>query len=234
MAGHAGQDKARERIELERDLATQRARLVEAQAAVVESRQARQAFLAETQRNLSDRLAQATLKHTQLTQEGTKAEQRERLTSLRAPVAGTVQQLAIHTAGGVVTPAQTLLVLVPDQAEVNAEVVIDNKDIGFVREGQVAQVKLETFPFTRYGTVEATVNWVTADAVVQVREGQPQNAVFPATLQLKQHSLDVDGKRIRLAPGMNLSAEIKTGRRRVIDFLLSPVQTALSESLGER
>lgn len=234
VAGHAGQDKARERIELERDLATQRARLVEAQAAVVESRQAKQAFVAETQRNLNDRLAQATLKHTQLTQEGTKAEQRERLTSLRAPVAGTVQQLAIRTAGGVVTPAQTLLVLVPDQAEVSAEVVIDNKDIGFVREGQVAQVKLETFPFTRYGTVEATVNWVTADAVVQVREGQPQNAVFPATLQLKQHSLDIDGKRIRLAPGMNLSAEIKTGRRRVIDYLLSPVQTALSESLGER
>ena len=234
VASHAGQDKTRERIELERDLATQRARLVEVQAALAESRQARHAYLAETQRSLNDRLAQATLKHTQLTQEGAKAEQRERLTSLKAPVAGTVQQLAIRTTGGVVTPAQTLLVIVPEQAQVSAEVTIDNKDIGFVHEGQPAQVKLETFPFTRYGTVDATVSWVTADAVVQVKEGQPQAAIFPATLQLQQHSLDIDGKRVRLAPGMNLSAEIRTGRRRVIDYLLSPVQTAVSESLGER
>lgn len=234
VAGHAGQDRTRERIELERDLATQRARLQEAQAALHESQQDRQAYLAETRRTLNERLAQASLKHTQLQQEGAKAEQRERLTSLKAPVKGTVQQLAIRTTGGVVTPAQTLLVIVPEQAEVNAEVTIDNKDIGFVHEGQEAQVKLETFPFTRYGTVQAQVRWVTGDAVVQVKEGQPQSAIFPATLQLQQTSVNVDGKRIKLTPGMNLTAEIKTGRRRVIDYLLSPVQTAVSESLGER
>lgn len=234
VAGHAGQDRTRERIELERDLATQRARLAEAEAALHESRQDRLATLAETRRTLNERLAQASLKHTQLQQEGAKAEQRERLTSLKAPVKGTVQQLAVRTAGGVVTPAQTLLVIVPDQAEVNAEVTIDNKDIGFVHEGQEAQVKLETFPFTRYGTVPAQVRWVSADAVMQVKEGQPQNAIFPATLQLKQTSVNVDGKRIKLTPGMNLTAEIKTGRRRVIDYLLSPVQTAVAGSFGER
>ena len=133
-----------------------------------------------------------------------------------------------------VTPAQTLLVIVPDQAEVNAEVTIDNKDIGFVHEGQEAQVKLETFPFTRYGTVPAQVRRVSADAVMQVKEGQPQNAIFPATLQLKQTSVNVDGKRIKLTPGMNLTAEINTGKRRVIDYLLSPVQTAVAGSFGER
>ena len=234
VAGHAGQDRTRERIELERDLATQRARLQEAQAALHESQQDRQATLAETRRTLNERLAQASLKHTQLQQEGAKAERRERLTSLKAPVKGTVQQLVIRTPGGVVTPAQTLLVIVPDAAEVNAEVIIDNRDIGFVHEGQQAQVKLETFPFTRYGTVQAQVRWVTGDAVVQVKEGQPQSAIFPATLQLKQTNINVDGKRIKLTPGMNLTAEIKTGKRRVIDYLLSPVQTAVSESLGER
>ena len=234
VAGHAGQDKTRERLELERDLALQRARLLEAQAALHESRQARQATLAETRRQLNERLAQANLKHTQLQQEGAKAAQRERLTSLQAPVAGTVQQLAVRTAGAVVTPAQTLMVVVPDQAEVRAEVALQNQDIGFVHAGQAAQVKLQTFPFTRYGTVAATVQWVSADAVVQTQEGQAQSAVFPATLQLQQTSLDVDGKRVRLSPGMNLTAEIRTGQRRVIDYLLSPVQAALSESLGER
>ncbi len=230
IAGHAGQDRTRERIEQERDLATQRARLAEAQATLAESANTRSAYLAETQRALSDRQAQASSKREQLTQERSKTEQRTRLTQMTAPVAGTVQQVAVHTEGGVVTPAQVLMVIVPKDAQVTAEVVIDNKDIGFVNAGQVAAIKLETFPFTRYGTVEAKVRSVTADAVNDEKRG----AIFPATLALSQNSIVVDGKRIHLSPGMNVTAEIKTGKRRVIDYLLSPVQTAVSESMGER
>ena len=135
VAGHAGQDRTRERIELERDLATQQARLAEAQAALDESRQATPPTVAETQRALSDRQAKATLDLAQLQQQGAKTAQREQLTQLTAPVAGTVQQLAMHSPGGVVTPAQTLMVIVPDEGEVTAEVVIENKDIGFVHAG---------------------------------------------------------------------------------------------------
>ncbi len=141
-----------------------------------------------------------------------------------------MQQVAVHTEGGVVTPAQVLMVIVPKDAEVTAEVVIDNKDIGFVSVGQVAAIKLETFPFTRYGTVDSWVSGVTADAVNDEKRG----AIFPATLTLQSSSILVDGKRIRLSPGMNVTAEIKTGRRRVIEYLLNPVRTALSESMGER
>lgn len=230
VSGHAGQDRMRERIEQERDLATQRARLAEAQAALAEADQARASYLAETQRVLSERLAQAVLRRQQLTQEHHKTEQRQRLTRLSAPVAGTVQQVAIHTEGGVVTPAQVLMVIVPEDAKVTAEVVIENKDIGFVRAGQAAAIKLETFPFTRYGTVDAQVRSVTADAVSDDKRG----AIFPAILSLQQTHIDIDGKRIALSPGMNLTAEIKTGQRRVIDYLLSPVQRAVNESLGER
>jgi hemolysin D len=230
MASHAGQDRTRERIEQERDLAAQRARLNEANAALKETEQARAAYLAETRRALSDREAQASLKRQQLTQERSKAEQRSRLTQLTAPVAGTVQQVAVHTEGGVVTPAQVLMVIVPKDAQVTAEVVIDNKDIGFVTAGQAAAIKLETFPFTRYGTVDATVKSVTADAVNDDKRG----AIFPAVVTMNTPAIQVEGKRINLSPGMNVTAEIKTGRRRVIDYLLAPVQTAVSESLGER
>ena len=230
VAGHAGQDRMRERIEQERDLATQRARLAEAQAALVESNNSRTSYLAETQRALSDRQAQASLKRQQLTQERSKAEQRSRLTQLTAPTSGTVQQVAVHTEGGVVTEAQVLMVIVPKDAQVTAEVVIDNKDIGFVNAGQAPEIKLETFPFTRYGTVPATVKSVTADAVNDDKRG----AIFPAVLTLGHSGIAVDGKRISLSPGMNVTAEIKTGKRRVIDYLLSPVQRAVSESLGER
>ena len=230
MSGHANQDRTRERIELERDLATQQARLQEAQAALREAEHARSAYLAETRRSLSERQAQADLKRHQTGQELAKATQREHLATLIAPVSGTVQQLALHTEGGVVTEAQALMVIVPDAASVSAEVQLENKDIGFVAPGQDVAIKLETFPFTRYGTVKATVDKVTQDAVNDEKRG----AVFPATLKLQQTHIDVDGKRIKLAPGMNITAEIKTGKRRVIEYLLSPIEKAGRESLRER
>lgn len=230
MSSHANQDRTRERIEMERDLATQRARLAEANATLRESENTKAAYIAETKHSLRTREAAAELKRQQGTQDLAKAGQRERLTTLKAPVAGTVQQLAAHTEGGVVTEAQPLMVIVPDGAQVTAEVTLENKDIGFVSPTQEAAIKLETFPYTRYGTVSATVKTVTADAVNDEKRG----AIFPVTLSLSSTTIDVDGRPIKLSPGMNLTAEIKTGKRRVIEFLLSPVQKATDESLRER
>jgi hemolysin D len=141
-----------------------------------------------------------------------------------------VQQLAVFTTGGVVTPAQTLLVIVPDGAEVTAEVVIENKDIGFVTAGQAAEVKVETFSFTRYGTVPANVHWVTQDAVNDEKRG----AIFPATLRLERDAINIHGRTVKLAPGMQVTAEVKTGKRRVIEYLLSPIHRTASEAISER
>lgn len=230
VPAHTGQDRQRERIELERDLATQRAKLLEAQAALRESENARTAQLADLRRTLRDREAAADLKRQGAAQEQAKAAHRERLTTLTAPVDGVVQQLAAHTSGGVVTEAQVLMVVVPEGAQITAEVTLENKDIGFVTAGQDAAIKLETFNFTRYGTVPAKVSVVSADAVNDEKRG----AVFLATLILAQDRIDVDGKPVRLAPGMNVTAEIKTGKRRVIEFMLSPIQRAGSEGMRER
>lgn len=230
MASHATQDKTRERVEQEQDLATQRARLVEAQAAMRESAQAKAALRADTIRQLGERNAKAQTQRQLLSAELRKASQRERLTQLTAPVDGIVQQLAIHSVGGVVTSAQALMVVVPEQAEVTAEIAVANLDIGFVNAGHHAAVKLETFPYTKYGTVPAQVRVVSADAVIDEKRG----SYYPAVLQLGQNSLDIDGKRVPISPGMNITAEIKTGQRRIIEFLLSPVQRAGSESLRER
>ena len=230
IAGHAGQDRTRDRIEQERDLATQQARVAEAEAALAESRQTRTALLAETRRSLADRLNKATQELAQLHSQGAKTAHREQITRLLSPVAGTVQQLAVRTTGGVVTPAQPLLVVVPDNAEVTAEVTIDNKDIGFVRVGQKAAVKLEAFNFTRYGTVPAVVARLSGDAVVDEKRGP----VFVATLRFERAVMDVDGVAVRLSPGVNVTGEIRTGGRRVIEFLLSPIQRMAAESGGER
>ena len=230
VAGHASQDRTRERIELESDLATLRARRAETEAALAERDQARATHLAETRRALNERLAQAREKLAQLAPQATKAAQRQRMARLVAPVDGTVQQLAVHTEGGVVTEAQPLMVIVPDAAILSAEVTLENKDIGYVQSGQAAAVKLETFNFTRYGAVPATVTQLSADAVMDEKRGP----LYTATLTLSSRTLRVDGRDVPLAPGMALSAEIKTGKRRVIEYLLSPLQQTASESLRER
>jgi hemolysin D len=247
MAQHAGQDRVRERVELERDLATAEARLAETQAGLAEGHQTRTAYLAETRRSLQERATKARLELGQLGQAGRKAAQRTNQTKLIAPVAGTVQQLAIHTTGGVVTPAQTLMVIVPIKANLVAEVQVDNKDIGFIHAGQSAEIKLETFNFTKYGTIPAQVQWVAADAVPSGQRndsstapvfganvGQPGQVAFPATLKLAVDEMLVDGKHIKVGAGLNVTAEIKTGRRRVIEYLISPMQKHLGDSISER
>ena len=230
ITGHATQDKTRERVEMEKDLITYQAKLAEALANTAATEQARAAYKAETQRQLSDRQAQANTKRIQLSADNNKATQREKQTVLRAPVAGVVQQLAIHSVGGVVTSAQQLMVVVPDSDQVTAEVAIANQDIGFVNAGQEAEIKLETFSFTKYGTVKARVDTVTADAVTDEKKG----SYYPAILTLEKKDMVIDGKTIPISPGMNVTAEIKTGKRKLIEFLLSPVQRMGSESLRER
>lgn len=249
VAGHAGQDRTRERIELEKDLATARAQSQESLASQHEASQRLAAQRAVIIRQLRELRTSAQLRRHQMESENVKASEKSRLTRLVAPVDGTVQQLSVHTPGGVVTPAQALAVVVPDRAEVTAEVILENKDIGFVREDQAVEVKLEIFPYTRYGTIHAVVTRVAADAVMSEASAgmSPEStrsadsarssagvARFPATLRLARHDINVDGKKVRLTPGMNLTAEIKTGKRRVIDYLLSPVREHLDESLEER
>ena len=239
VAAHDTQDRARERVEMERDLATVQARRVETEAALREAESELLSYRSETGRTLRERETQAQLKGAESSQEQRKSSQHVLFAHLTSPVAGTVQQLAAHTAGGVVTPAQVLLVVIPDHAQVTAEVELENKDVGFVRESQHAAIKLETFPFTRYGTIDAEVTTVAADAVTDDRRAKDPAtgqtpAYFPARLTLARGDIDVDGKLIHLTPGMNLTAEIKTGRRRVIDYLISPLKQHMKESLGER
>lgn len=149
---------------------------------------------------------------------------------LRAPVDGKVQQLAVHTIGGVVTPAQALMAIVPSEELLEVEATILNRDIGFVRPGQRTTVKVESFPYTRYGYLEGVVETVSHDAAQDEKLG----LVFPARVRIRKASLMIDGATVTLTPGMNLSVEVKTGKRRVIGYLLDPLQQHTKESLRER
>ena len=149
---------------------------------------------------------------------------------LTAPVGGTVQQLAVHTVGGVVTPAQPLMVIVPRDKVLEVEAMLPNKDIGFVNPGQDAEVKVETFPFTKYGTIHGTVTQVSSDAIQDEKLG----LVYSTRVKLARDTIQVESKAVRLSPGMAVTIEVKTGTRRVIEYFLSPLMQYGDESLRER
>ena len=150
--------------------------------------------------------------------------------TLVAPVAGSVQQLAIHTVGGVVTPAQPLMVIVPKDNPLEVEAFVENKDIGFVNAGQEAEVKIETFQYTKYGTLHAKVTNVSHDAINDEKRG----LIYAARIKMERATIEVDGKRLNLSPGMAVTVEVKTGKRRVIEYFLSPFLQYKEESLRER
>ncbi|KIP89045.1 MULTISPECIES: HlyD family type I secretion periplasmic adaptor subunit [Pseudomonas] len=230
VAKHAYLEKEQILLNQERELAQQKARISELEAALKAAQQQRMGVLAQTRRAMLDLQNDADVRAASLTQELRKAEQRNRLTQLTAPVDGTVQQLAIHTQGGVVTQAQPLMVIVPSDQPVEVEAMLENKDVGFVRPGQAVEVKVETFNFTKYGVVDGTVVSVSSDAI----EDEKLGLVYSTRIQLKDSKIAVGGHFVELSPGMAVRAEVKTQKRRVIDYFLSPLQQYVDESLIER
>jgi len=230
VSQHGYLDREQARIEQERDLAYLQSKEQELSFAVEETALRRKAFVAESRRFATDALTAAEKKAALLSQDRVKTGQRARLMQLTAPVDGTVQQLIVHTVGGVVTPAQPLLVVVPSDHSAEVEAALENKDVGFVKAGQRAEIKIETFPFTRYGTVPATVMFLSQDAVQDEKRG----LVFQARLRLEQQALRVDERLVALVPGMAIAAEIKTGERRLIEFFLNPLTQTFTQSGRER
>ena len=165
-----------------------------------------------------------------LTQELAKAKDTNAKQTLYAPVDGTVQQLAVHTVGGVVTEAQVLMKLVPKDDYLEVEAVLENKDIGFVFQGQPAEIKVNTFNFTKYGIIDAEVLDLTSDAIADEVKG----LVYKLRLKMQQTQMQINGRTVDLLPGMAVVAEVKTGKRRLIEYVMSPLLRKMDESVRER
>ena len=177
-------------VESERELVVQKDRLTEAEAALAGIAEQRRQAEAEFRRSLLGELAQAEEKADDLAQELVKAEQRTRLQTLTAPVAGVVQQLAIHTVGGFVTPAESLMAAVPAQSPLEIEALVSNQNVGFVHAGQNAAIKIETFDFTRYGLLHGEVLGVSRGAVDSQSSLQgPAAAPAPSTATTQPRSM---------------------------------------------
>jgi len=184
----------------------------------------------EFSRSNLEKKEEANHKIKSIKQELIKSEIRHKARRLVSPIDGIVQQLAIHTVGGIVTPAEELMIIVPQSATLEIEAYVENKDIGFVREGQVVAVKLDAFPFTKYGTLEGEIINISDDAV----SDEDRGLIYKARVSLKQKTMLVGNKLVKLSPGMSVSVEVKTGQRRVIEFFLAPLLKYKDESIRER
>lgn len=203
---------------------------IDLQSQLTEARNQRDALTAETRKTAQDTLADAERQLSDASHDAARAGVHSDLLKLVAPVDGTVQQLMVHTVGGVVPAAQPLMQIVPAQANVEVEAFLENKDVGFVREGQDAAVKIEAFDYTKYGTVPSRVTHVSRDAIDDEKRGP----IYSIKVTLDRSAISVDGATINLTPGMSASVEIKTGTRRVIEYVLSPLVQHVRESLHER
>ena len=246
--------EAQDLIANQKELLVQQSHMKEAEAALQALVEERAQAVFEYRRSLAEDLVKADTKAAGLTQDLIKAARKTGLQRLTAPVDGTVQQLAIHTIGGVVTPAQALLVVVPADSHLDIEAMVSNRDIGFVHPGQAADIKIDTFNYTRYGLLHGEVETVSADAVTPDKREDDPNArptgldkdtaastdtgakepVYAARVSLNKTAMVVDDKRVNLTPGMAVTVEIKTGSRHIISYLLSPLLRYGHESLRER
>lgn len=238
-------DKQRERIEKEQDLRAQAAAIESSRALVEQSERKMEQITADYRRQLMAERVEATAQVEKAGQELAKQSHRRELLELRAPQAGVVKDLATHTQGTVAAPGTILMTLVPEGDALVAEVWISNEDVGFVRRGQKAQLKLAAFQFQKYGLLKGKVLHVNADATEAPSPNTRSDALtgrdrpigplsFRALVELAGQELVADGERYALQPGMQVSGEIHLGTRSVMEYLLSPVQKAFHDAARER
>lgn len=239
-------------VEHQEDLKVQQGKLNEAEGSLASLKEQRVQAEAEYRQTVLKNLSEAQQKAESLSEQIAQAVEKYRLQTLTAPVDGTVQQLAIHTEGGVVTPAQILMSIVPNDSHLEIEAMVSNRDIGFVHDGQEAEIKIDTFNFTKYGLLSGNVEFVSHDAIQREKpvhqsgsqhhvgdesdtsEPSGQELVYSARISLDKTQMSIDGKLVNLEPGMAITAEIKTGSRHVIEYLLSPLLRQKQQAMRER
>lgn len=219
-----------QRIERTQDLATQRQIQHQLIAAINEAQQQINSLNADTSSKLLVQIADSRNQIATISEELIKARDLNDKQILYAPVSGYVQQLAVNTVGGVVTEAQQLMIVVPEDENLEVQVLLGNQDIGFVESNMPAEIKIHTFPFTKYGLIDATVTHISEDAILDEKLG----LVYAMHLKMHKNTIRVETKDVKLIPGMAVTAEVKTTQRRVIEYFLSPLLRYKQESIRER
>lgn len=239
--GYAGKlmlaQRSRERLEAEQDLRAQEHRVESARATMDQAERRIAQISASYRAQLQGERVETEAQLARFVQDLEKLSHRQLLAELRAPADGVVKDLATQTAGAVLAPGTVLMTLVPDGEALVAEVWLANQDAGFVAGGQSAKLKLASFPFQRYGMLDARVARVSADSTERPGDAAKSAAgayAYRAQLEPLTQELRLGEARHALLPGMQLTAEIKLAERTVLEYILSPVQKVAAEAGRER
>lgn len=247
-------DERQKLLELEGDIRLGNNEIAEANASLAALRAQKRRTVAEYARERRAELAAVRERMILLRQDIRQARERRVRHTLVSPVAGVVQDLAVHTRDGVVEPGTQLMVIVPRDTGLRVEAFVSNDDVGFVRPGQRASLKIATFDFRRYGTIEGTVTNVARDAVnvgapdagaaaagtsgrlaLQDRTaGAPDGPAFRTLIDLDRTHLEIENEKIALSPGMAVEAAIVLGRQRVIEYVLHPLRGYRQDAFTEK
>jgi hemolysin D len=218
------------RIELEQNVQMNISELSAAEAEAKAARQEKAQYQAEWNRQLQEELINSRKQYNTLKESERKAELKNKLIEIKAPVDGAVHKLDIHTVGAVVTEAQPLMEVVPEGTPMEVEAWMENRDVGFVTPNMPAEIKVDAFNFQKFGTLKGKVREISPDAIEDKERGQ----LYRVMVSMDEEKLHMDNRDLQVYPGMAVSAEIKTRKKRIIDFFLEPFQTYKSEALRER
>ena len=207
----------------------QNQQLLQSQSALTQAQNQSQTQNAETNSALNNQIITAEKRIIELENNLVKAKQILAQTTITAPVDGTVLSLTVKTIGGVVNAGQQLAQIVPEKVPLYVDAALDNQDVGFVKPGQRVVVKVATYPFQRYGYLEGTVETISPDAIQDDKKG----LIYKAKIKLNDDKSSKQNQ-LKLLPGMSVSAEITTGKRRIVEFFLDPLITKADESLKVR
>lgn len=203
--------------------------VLQSQLTLAQAQSQSQVSLAETNSSIGGQVITQEQRIAELENNLAKAKRALEQTTITAPVDGTILALNTRTIGGVVNVAERIAQIVPDNDLLYVDVTLDNQDVGFVRVGQRVVVKVATYPFQRYGYLEGTVENISPDAIQDEKKG----LVYKAKVKLSGANSSKKN-RLKLLPGMSVSAEITTGKRRIIEFFLDPLMTHVDDSLKVR
>lgn len=228
-------DARSSRVGLAQSLAAQESEIARSQSAITQMRETLAGVRTERGRDIATSLVTDRKELMVYVEELKKVEDKARLSQIVSPADGRVNQLAVHTVGGIVTAAQAIMIIVPDDTVMEVEAYISNKDIGFVKVGQMAEIKVEAFSFQKFGILDAEIIEISPDALESSSDkDKDKNHGYRATLRLNKDHILVGNEQVYLSPGMAVTAEVKIRKKKIIEFFLDPFRQYQKEALRER
>ena len=189
-----------------------------------------ESILAKFKADAANELAQVRSEYASLSASGVAAEDRLARTTVRSPLAGIVKTIKITTVGGVIQPGMEVMEIVPIEDNLLVEVRVRPADIGFLRAGQPATVKISAYDYSIYGGMDAVVENITADSITN----EKGESFYLVRVRTDKNYLGTDENRLSIIPGMLATASIRTGNKSVLSYLLKPLFKAKQNALGER